>query len=74
MPTFKIQVTRIGYATRNIEVPAADQQEAERLALATAGNYEFREHDAEYELTRGSCMDRTSSHQEPRKESPHAQT
>ena len=50
MPTFQIAVTRIGYAIRNIEVDAADRQEAEKLALATAGNHEFREHAAEYIL------------------------
>ena len=50
MPTFEIAVTRIGYAIRNIQVEAADRQEAEKLALATAGNHEFREHTAEYIL------------------------
>ena len=50
MPTFEIAVTRIGYAIRNIQVEAADRQEAEKLALATAGNHEFREHAAEYIL------------------------
>ena len=55
MPMFKIQVTRIGYATRSIEVEAADEQEAQRIALETAGNHQFTEHDAEYELADGSC-------------------
>jgi hypothetical protein len=50
MPTFQIAVTRIGYAIRNIEVEAANRQEAEKLALAAAGNHEFREHNAEYIL------------------------
>jgi hypothetical protein len=53
MPTFKIQVTRIGYAIRFIEVEAADEQEAQRIALETAGNHQFTEHDAEYELAGG---------------------
>ena len=55
MPTFKIQVTRIGYAIRFIEVEAVDEPQARRLALETAGNYQFTEHDAEYELADGSC-------------------
>ncbi len=54
MPTFRIEVTRIGYATRVIEVEAVDQCEAQRIALDTAGSHEFTEHHAEYELTRGS--------------------
>jgi hypothetical protein len=54
MPNFKIEVTRIGYASRTIEVGAADEPEAQRIALDTAGNYQFTEHDAEYQLARGT--------------------
>jgi hypothetical protein len=49
MPMFKIPVVRIGYAARDIEVEAADDQEARQIALETAGNQRFIEHDAEYE-------------------------
>jgi hypothetical protein len=38
-----------------MEVEAANQGDAQRIALDTAGNHEFTEHDAEYELTHGSC-------------------
>ena len=54
MPIFRIEVTRIGYATRVIEVDAASQSEAERIALDTAGDHEFREHRAEYVLAHGA--------------------
>ncbi len=57
MPIFKIEVTRIGYATRVIEVEAANQGDAERTALDTAGDCQFTEHEAEYELAHGSCAD-----------------
>jgi hypothetical protein len=74
MPMFKIEVTRVGYATRVIEIEAANQDDAEGIALATAGNYQFTEHDAAYELTHSPVKVPTPNHQEPRKEALHAQT
>ena len=62
MPIFKIEVTRIGYATRVIEVEAADRREGERIALDTAASHEFTEHDADYELTHGSCAEPDNHH------------
>lgn len=47
--TFEVLVSRISYACHNIKVVAFSAEEAEKLALVAAGNYEFREHDATYE-------------------------
>lgn len=62
MPRFNIRVTRVGYATRRIEVEAADPRQAEQIALDTAGRYEFREHHAEYQLTHGTGLSARSQH------------
>lgn len=45
---FEVLVSRTSYASRNIKVVAFSAEEAEKLALEEAGNYEFREHDADY--------------------------
>lgn len=45
---FSVNVTRISYACRTIEVEAIDEKDAERLALEAAGDFDFSEHDAEY--------------------------
>lgn len=50
MEKFKVEVLRIGYATKEIEVEAETQEEANEKALDDAGNYEFSEKQAEYEL------------------------
>ena len=47
---YVVAVTRTSYAFRNIEVEASNDKEAKRLALDTAGNYEFTEKDASYEV------------------------
>ena len=59
MSMFRIEVTRIGYACRVIEVEATTQDDAECIALETAGHHEFTEHDAEYQFTGGPCPDPT---------------
>ena len=46
--TFIVHVSRISYASRNIEVEATDRKEAEQLATEQAGDFEFSEHDADY--------------------------
>jgi hypothetical protein len=46
---FQVEVCRIAYAVRTIEVEALNAEEAENIALDTAGNYEFSEHHADYE-------------------------
>lgn len=51
MPIFKVNVDRIGYATREIEVEAPSQEEANLKALDTAGNFEYSEHTSEYFLS-----------------------
>lgn len=51
MPTFSVEVTRIGYATKEIEVNADTQEEANAKALDEAGNHTFDEQASDYELT-----------------------
>lgn len=51
MQTFTVEVTRIGYATKEIEVDAETQEEANQKALNEAGNYVFDEQTSDYELT-----------------------
>jgi hypothetical protein len=50
MAKFKVMVLRAGYASREIEVDADNKIQAELRALDDAGNYEFSEHDCEYEV------------------------
>lgn len=51
MAKYQIQVTRIGYACRTIEVEAGSKEKAEDLALEEAPNLEFSEHASEYEIS-----------------------
>jgi hypothetical protein len=45
-----IEVCRTGYGFAQISVIARTIEEAEELALEEAGNYEFREKDADYKI------------------------
>lgn len=47
---FDVAVQRIAYGSRRIRVKAKSQFEAEQKALAEAGDYEFSENDADYEI------------------------
>lgn len=47
---FDVEVRRIGWGFRTIKVYADDQVEAEQIALDTAGDYEFSERSADYDL------------------------
>jgi hypothetical protein len=47
---FEVAVLRIAYGSRKIRVKAKSQFEAEQKALDEAGDYEFSEHDADYEI------------------------
>jgi hypothetical protein len=47
---FEVAVVRIAYGSRKIRVKAKFQFEAEQKALNEAGDYEFSEHDADYEI------------------------
>ena len=47
---FEVAVIRIAYGSRKIRVKAKSQFEAEQKALNEAGDYEFSEHDADYEI------------------------
>ena len=48
MAKFKIEVARISYASRIIEIEADTEEQAKEKAIDEAGNYEFSEHDADY--------------------------
>lgn len=45
---YTVNVTRTGYAHREIEVEAATEEEAKQKAEEIAGNFEFSEKDADY--------------------------
>ena len=47
---FDVAVLRIAYGSRRIRVKAKSQFEAEQKALDEAGDYDFSEHDADYEI------------------------
>jgi hypothetical protein len=48
--TFDIEVIRIGYGSRTISVEAETYEQAQELALDKAGDYEYSEKSADYEL------------------------
>ncbi len=50
MPKYYVEVTRTSYSSRTLEIEARDDAEAEQKALDTAGNYEFSEGNAEYDV------------------------
>jgi hypothetical protein len=50
MKKYTIEVCRISYAVREIQVEAETAEEAEETALDIAGNYSFSESAAEYEI------------------------
>lgn len=47
---YKVTVSRISYSARTIEVEAESDIEAYDKALDEAGNYEFSESNADYEV------------------------
>lgn len=50
MEKFTIRVKRISYASKDIEVTASSLAEAQLKALSEAGDHEYSEDTAEYEL------------------------
>lgn len=50
MPKYKVEICRIGYAFKIVEVEAADRVEAASLARARAGDHTYQERDAKYEV------------------------
>lgn len=51
LQTFEIDVVRISYSkSRTISVRARNREEAEDMALDIAGNYEYSENEADYEI------------------------
>lgn len=47
---YKVDVCRIGYAFRTLEIEADSKEEAMDTAFDTAGNFEFSEKDFEYDV------------------------
>lgn len=45
---YDVLISRTGYSSRRFEVEAENETEAEEKAMDMAGDYEFREGDAEY--------------------------
>ena len=50
MSKWLVNVVRVGYASRIIEVDAESEEKAKQLAMDTAGNYQFDEHTSDYEF------------------------
>lgn len=50
MPKFKVEICRIGYAFKTIEVNAPTGVEAASAAQSQAGNLEYNEKSATYEI------------------------
>lgn len=50
MAKFKVDIVRISYSNKTIEVEADTQEEANNKALDEAGNHLFDEKNAEYQL------------------------
>ena len=53
MPKYRINVCRIAYGNRDIEVTARNLEAATKKAEDTAGNYLFNEHTSKYEAQGG---------------------
>ena len=48
--TFCVEITRVGYGTHMFEIPNVTATAAQQMALEQAGNHEFSENHAEYEV------------------------
>lgn len=48
--TFCVEITRIGFGSHTFRIPNASAEEAERIALTQAGDYEFSEKHSEFEV------------------------
>lgn len=47
---YDVDIARIGYSFATIQVEAENEEQAKELALEEAGDYEFSEKDADYEI------------------------
>src|ERR1035437_49209 len=61
MKKFSIEVTRIGFGFYTIEVEAKNQKEAEEKALSEAGDHEYSEKSAEYEIADSFSIGKTEA-------------
>ena len=50
MYKWTVDVVRVGYSHREIEVTAGSREEAEDMAINMAGGLEFTEHSSDYEV------------------------
>jgi len=50
MKKFNVTVTRTSYSSRDIEVEAKNEKEAKEKAVDVAGDFEFSERDADYDV------------------------
>jgi hypothetical protein len=50
VPKYKVKITRISYASREVEITADTPAKAVRVAHATAGDYLYDEFDATYDV------------------------
>ena len=48
--TYLVEVYRTSYSSRTLEIEATSEKEAKEIAYDTAGNFEFDEDNAEYEV------------------------
>jgi len=48
---FDVEVVRVSYSTRTIRVSAGGVRSARSLAIDAAGDLEFKEHNADYEIS-----------------------
>jgi hypothetical protein len=49
--SYTVPVVRTSYAFRNVTVLASSEKEAHKLALEEAGNHEFSEKSADYDIS-----------------------
>lgn len=66
MPKFTVAVMRIGYACQDMEVEAANEEEAKEVALDHAGNESFSEHHSEYKVDYVTSMSEEQRRDEKR--------
>ena len=68
MPKFTVAVIRIGYACHDMEVEAANEEEAKEVALDHAGGESFSEHHSEYKVDYVTPMYVTPMSEEQRRD------
>lgn len=63
MPEFTVEIVRIGYASKTINIDADSLEEAESIARENAGNYDgYSEYFSEYDVDGWSAEERSRTH------------